>query len=510
MAEFRNFIQLLDNYDPLCRMVAPIAVLVILLLPVLTSDKFTSQWKTNLLVGAAIFAGIAYTIYAFHYLALSAPYDHLEPTMVTVARLAAAGAPVYHSVDAASRYSMVYGPNAYLAPLLAMKVFGPAASSVKLMSALFAVGSLVLVWDSLRRSSQDAFSKAAGILYFCGATLLFRQVLVWMRSDSQLLFWMSLGVWGPTRRGNGLAFAIVGFALGGCFGTKVHGLFYFAPVIALLVKRGTPTRWLVLWSTALISTAAPFLFPCVSLTGYVVWLALALRHGVGAIALLNLVTMAGFLLLPVLLAVLSRISGWSDAGRSDFFRLNRGAIILGGIGFLVVLVVGAKKGAGETHLFPFIPMGSWLLAWALATDARNSASGGGFRVAILPFAGAAIVVCLPLLASVRYWWWEANDHSPTPESDIRKYLGEHPHDTVEMGCGGFASYPLTFARIELPPVKTFTFDAGALMDMQESGLEIPKATLAAFKQGVVSRISPPASSTRRLLRAIPMMYFTSC
>lgn len=184
---------------------------------------------------------LVYVVNAFHYVFQAGFYDHVEPSVVTIVRLLDAGQPVYHDLSSASRYSLQYGPNCFIAPWLAIKALGDSIPSFKVLSAFFAIGTLGLVYSALRSSVTTSFARQAGLIYLCGTSLLFWNTMVWIRSDSQMLFWTALGLWAALRKHSFFSFAVMGAAAAACFNTKIHGIFYFAPIIALAMRQ---SRWL--------------------------------------------------------------------------------------------------------------------------------------------------------------------------------------------------------------------------------------------------------------------------
>ncbi len=57
--------------------------------------------------------------------------EHIEPNIASVSYLLAKGAPLYHDVSSAQRYSFPYGPMAYLPYAWALQAFGATVASLK-------------------------------------------------------------------------------------------------------------------------------------------------------------------------------------------------------------------------------------------------------------------------------------------------------------------------------------------------------------------------------------------
>ncbi|MCB1150569.1 hypothetical protein KDK88_03435, partial [bacterium] len=69
----------------------------------------------------------------------------VEPQVATVSALMNDGAPVYHTVDAAERYSILYGPSLYLVTGALLEVFGPSIPVAKSGAAAALILSLPLL-----------------------------------------------------------------------------------------------------------------------------------------------------------------------------------------------------------------------------------------------------------------------------------------------------------------------------------------------------------------------------
>ena len=77
--------------------------------------------------------------------------DHVEPNIVAVSSLVSRGAPLYHGLESAQRYSLLYGPMSYLPYVWALRIFGQQVLSVKLVVAVSAnVALFALLWHAYR------------------------------------------------------------------------------------------------------------------------------------------------------------------------------------------------------------------------------------------------------------------------------------------------------------------------------------------------------------------------
>ena len=78
-------------------------------------------------IGISVYAAVAiwYAVVARSY------YDFAEPTVASIAWLFDRGLPIYHAIDAAERYSHIYGPLAFMIPGWFLAAVGPSILTSK-------------------------------------------------------------------------------------------------------------------------------------------------------------------------------------------------------------------------------------------------------------------------------------------------------------------------------------------------------------------------------------------
>ncbi len=435
---------------------------------------------------------VVYVVYGLHYLGMGRCFDHLEATVVATTRLLDLGRPLYHDRDAPSRYAMLYGPNTYLVPWLLARLGGGSTSALKLVSAVFALGAFSLTAVTLRTTARSPLALWSGIAYFGAAALIFREKLIWLRGDPQLFFWCALGLWGATRRRAIAGFALVGLALGAAVGTKAHAFLYFVPILALVARPRGRAEWGAFLACALLAIMAPFVLTGVPLADYLGWLGLAARHGLSPTLALQVVVTGGFILLPVAIAVAGRLAAMTPEARSEFTSARRGAVLAVAFAAAALLIPAAKLGGGEWHLLPLVPIAAWVLARATSHEgappdpsARMPWGRGG--IILGSYLVLATLQCLTLPLQVAHGLVSRAPEQRAIAAEARRLAAKYAEGSLEMGYAGDSTYVRTFARTELPPVPGLVLDAGALMDMEESDLGIPRASLNALSHGAVKR-----------------------
>jgi hypothetical protein len=471
-------------------LVVPFMLLALVVSSSQKTRKFIAANLAVIMLGMTLLCVLAYLVNGCCYVFVAGYYDHLEPSVVTIVRLLDDGKPVYHDVSSASRYSLLYGPNCFIFPYLAIKVFGDSVVSFKLLSGLFEVGSLLLVFLAIRSSTVSSNARCAGLIYFCGASLLFWDKLVWVRGDPQLLFWMALGLWAATRKTSLISFIVMGIAAGACINVKVHGIFYFAPVVALAMNKGHWVQWGAFVFTVVVVVAAPFLLiPEVNFSNYLLWLKMASKHGVGFAEMFNLLVLACYLLMPLALVAGEKFFAFPSEGQQGLLRGHTIQWATAILGVAAVIAVASKKGAGESHLMPLTPLGAWWIAFLLDKVADNPSTPAykvPWRTVMAAFIALAVCNSMKTLAkAVVTYKHDRESLFVKVMDDTRNVALKFHGQTIAMGCGSNSTYEMTFARTELPLTGEFVLDTGALMDMQQSGLALPQATLDAFANGAV-------------------------
>lgn len=412
----------------------------------------------------------------------------VEPTVASLSWLLADGEPLYHGLDEAPRYSVLYGPTVFLTNGLFLEVLGPTVASAKVASLLGVLGSLVFLYAALARPSRDLVAlgiTALGVLFYW--TQGFAVYLV--RPDSLLLFSVGFGLFAAVRTRRWIAVVATGAALGFAVNLKVHAAIYFIPVLAALWRAHgmRPALWAATSSSVFI--LAPFLLhPQISGVNYLAWLGNAVRHGLSTQTLADTLRYAVYLLLPVV-AVLALCRA---PGR--LVREYRGllASLVPAVG--LALFTAAKPGAGLVHLLPLVPSSLYvagrLLRRVLAEGSLIDLAGPvHFRRSMVV---AVVLTCLVAggvneFRAVRLVDWQF-DQAPGLVADMREVMERYPDLTVSMAVGGENG---AFRNTWLRPLLVFAdhpllLDPIAVMDYRMAGLDLPDETYRAVAEGAVS------------------------
>lgn len=427
----------------------------------------------------AVFAGIA-----AWYVALEGFAGEVEPVVSTLSWLVSHGHPLYNPLDAAERYSVLYGPSVFLTNGLFLKILGPSIASVKIAAALGGIGSLVFLYAALARKRRDTTAialTAAAAMYFWAQGFSVYAV----RPDALMVFALALGLYGAARLRPVLAVVTVAVTAGFAVNLKLHGLLYFVPVVALLQARCGRRAALAALTGAAAVTALPFLFnDQVSLVNYLAWLSNATHHGLTSEFLALDLGYAAALVLP--LALVLALGGWRRWRGTTEGRLVLSLVVV----LPAVLVLASKPGAGMVHLLPLALPTVYVLGRLL-----HRLQDDRFDWRPRTRQGAAVAFALTVLLAgsvneyraVRLLDWQSRQ-MPDLAQDVRGVMARYPGVTMAMACGGennafLSTWPRALLAFGDNPV---LLDPISVMDSSLAGRGLSASTYGAISEGRIN------------------------
>src|SRR4030095_3367520 len=131
--------------------------------------------------------------------------DTAEPTMVAIGWLFHVGQPVYHAGSASDRYSLIYGPIAFMAHGFALATFGASITVSKVLGAVAGVASVGGTYLLLRRATSTAKRALVFTGLYAVMLLLFRQYSFWTRPEPLELVAVSVALALAARGGSSLS-----------------------------------------------------------------------------------------------------------------------------------------------------------------------------------------------------------------------------------------------------------------------------------------------------------------
>lgn len=430
---------------------------------------------SSLTIAAAVSVLALYAGLVSWYSMLDEYYDLAEPTISAIAWLVRLGESPYHAADAAPRYAHIYGPSLFLVHALALRLLGGGIWVSKLVGGVAALASLAILATLLARSRSHA-SAAVWTAMAAVAYLAFGNMSFWTRPEPLLALCVTAGLAAALSTSFFTAVAGVGIAMGLATGLKLTGFLYLLPVFPLVVARHRPTSMVWITVVAIVVAFVPFVsLPTDAWQDFWFWFSASSRNGLRLTLLRHNIEWAVYLAVPLALVyTVGRGSG--VVGRRSWV-VDRGHLVLAAAVALVV-ITGAKPGAGPHHLIPFIP----LIAWFAATAARDGDLTWTRRAAVaylVPIVAAAAIQQFLFITTIR------SAMSLHIGEDVRAFMQLHPSSTIGMGYGGtsgyFGSAPLTYMRPLLVfQTGSYLLDAPAIQEHQLGGIEIPPATVQAL------------------------------
>jgi hypothetical protein len=415
---------------------------------------------------ANVAASLAIAVYAaivLWYVSTSSYYDFAEPTVACIAWLFRRGQPIYHALDAAERYSHMYGPLAFIIPGGFLALVGPSIAASKAVGALAGLLSIAAVYALVRSDrggQRDAYPHAIVLTgLFAVVCLMDRNASFWIRPDSFSLLFASLSLLAAAVVKRGwLAAVAVGLCAGALLNLKLTGPLYALPACGMLIARFGIAPAIAAAATTAIAAVVPFVaFGNVSIENYLVWVRTSAANGLVLSIFRHNLEWALFLLLPLVPAALAR--RWFSLG-----------VIVGIVG---VAIAASKPGAGPYHLLPFWPA----IIYAIALTGRNGAATATAR--------AAFVIAAVLVASLQQIYFVAITRSSDADAavdDLTRIVRANPNRSVAMGYAN-AGERSTFVRPLLVfGGQPYPIDAPAVQEYEMSRLDIPPATLDTLRR----------------------------
>ena len=433
------------------------------------------------LILSAAFSGVG-----LWYLTQDGFAGEVEPLVSSLSWLFQGGNPLYHALDSPEQYSLLYGPSVFLTNGLFLRVLGPTLVSAKLASILAGVGSLLLIFGSVATSLKDRLAWLA-----VGASVL----LYWshgfgvylVRPDALLVCSVAFGLFVVSRSSPRLGLIGLAAAVGFAVNLKIHGGFYFLPVLYVAAEKWGRRPVFGSLALAAILVAAPFaLNSQISPGNYLAWVANASRHGLDPreLGLVLRILFLSFLPLGILLVRLS--------GQISLLRPYRGRVISLLAGMAPVLILASKPGAGPVHILPFVPVVIWLPV-AIWRDIRPQVIARPWpRPAVAQAVVAGAVSTLVLAGAVsgyratRLVSWQLGQEAGLAD-EVRGIMARFPDLDIGMACGGEnASFSHTWVR----PLLVFAdnpllVDPISVMDCRLAGRTLPVATHRALVAGLI-------------------------
>ncbi|MEA2737021.1 MAG: hypothetical protein QOH05_328 [Acetobacteraceae bacterium] len=393
--------------------------------------------------------------------------DHVEPSIAAVSWWYSHGHPLYPALDDGDGvYGLVYGPLLFQVTAAALAL-GPSILLSKLPGFLgfwLACGALAWALRPLLPSARQSLLPVAVMVLVAGG---YWRAAYWVRAEPFLILFAALASCSYIRFGRTAAAVSLGLLSGCAVNMKLHGALYILPYAVGLLAYPASTASRVRIAAigigcGLFAAALPFLDPNVSLVHYVAALRATLNHGLDRSLLIADLWFGAVLIMPFLIVAWQRVRGEVHPDRP--MGLAYCACVL------VVCLIGGKKGAGPTHLLPFLPL--FLFFVARAAQSARVPDNLAARSAVLPIYFLALVVAYaPSFVSnlLSLQAWDRIVDNPAFREEATQLYAAYP--TAGMGAAGGQSYALTeYAVIGVFAGGPLVFDTTSWMDLQKDGV----------------------------------------
>ena len=379
---------------------------------------------------------------------------------------------MYHAADAAARYSYLYGPLTFLANAAVMQLAGASIFASKLAGIAALAIAACCAGIVARRVGMRGLGWAAAFAGFLAICSMFGNLAYWNRPDSFLLAASSGAVLLATVTPGPVSAILFGALAGAMVNLKVYSALFAAPpfLFALLSTR-RPVSFIALAVVSfLVICLAPFESSNVDFGNYVQLLRAASQQGLNPGEFVGVVGMALVCCLPPLLLL-------RDQRPMPARYVWTLALFL--VVTAAIMVPASKIGAGPHHLLPLLPIALWLMLLRLRAPAPPVAPRPSPRW--LATAAAAVLLWTAaagqgqiLLDAIRQW-----AAASAAAAEVRAVVDDPAMRSVQVivrsGVGLSGKVQPAFMG------DGFLIDEGALMDMNQAGMRLPDATLAAIR-----------------------------
>ena len=293
-----------------------------------------------------------YLMMLANYMLYPSYFDHVEPTVASIAWLGMHGHAFYPNWATDDVYGWVYGPVLYLLHGLFLLI-DPSIIISKILGVASLLGAFVVFFYAIRHKVAD---NSTSFLFTVSLIMLFvpfGPYSYWTRAEPFLILISALALLAAIRLRPFAAGTIIGVLAGLAAGFKIHSFIYLAPTAIMTLARTQIPRDRVI--LALIGAACAILFVLLpfclkesSLVVYSQYLNIIAKHDVSFAVFRANLLFALVLITPsvVILVwrrpVISSVDSWLLAGLC--------------ISIAIVVVMSSVSGAGPYHLFPFVPL----------------------------------------------------------------------------------------------------------------------------------------------------------
>ena len=366
---------------------------------------------------------INYFLFIILYILYENFCDHVEPVVASLSWLFQTGKPVYNSAGSGELYSLVYGPVLYIINGFFLKILGPSIISAKAGGIVVASISTLLNYRTLKKISnyRTAFIISG---YITAGYLIFGHCSFWNRSDSFIIFFVSLAIYTIVKGNSLYALIVTSISLGLSVNMKIHSFLYFIPVLILFHETFKTKLTVCSLAISAITAALPY-FICsnIDFFDYISYLQDGTKTEFSKMVFLKNMEFIFLFFIPVII-----------------YEKNKKYSLSLLISILFTSIIGSSTGAGRYHLLPFIPLLAYFFT-LLLNDLKEKIS--------LKIISASVVTIMLMYIFTPYSsinYMGNNRFKRTIQKDLIGIMNSYPGKTIHMGYGDINNYPFTYVR----------------------------------------------------------------
>ncbi len=385
--------------------------------------------------------------------------DHVEPVVASLAWLFHTGKPVYNSAGSGELYSLVYGPVLYIINGFFLTVLGPSIISAKAGGIIVALISIVFNYGTIKKISnhRTAFIMSG---YITAGYLIFGHCSFWNRSDSFIIFFVSLTLYAMAKNNPLCAMIIMSLSLGLSVNMKIHSFLYFIPLIILFHEKFKTKMTVYSLTLSAITAALPFLiFSNINFFDYMSWLQKGTKTEFSKTVFLKNMEFIFLFFIPVII-----------------YEKNKKYSLSLLISIFFTSIIASSTGAGRYHLLPFIPVLSYFFT-VILTDLKEKIS---LKIISASMLAIMLMYIFTPYSSINYMG--NNKFKRTIQKDLINIMNSYPGKTIHMGYGDINNYSFTYVR----PLLIYRGNPCIIEGPALFGRDIPAQILNKLKSGYIN------------------------
>jgi hypothetical protein len=401
---------------------------------------FTSSIVVGTMVALGILTILVYISILIYYLLYPNYTDHALPTVASISWLWMHGHDLYPNWTAGDVYILPYGPLIFLLNGMAL-LLSPSIFCTKLLGILplgIALAATLILLKRTTGSGLTSFFLLASLVLLFGTL---DQFVYQNRAEPFLILASVLGLLiiasGPSSL---VAVVSVGVLAGAAAALKLYGFVYLIPVAAAAVARVETLRGRLVMAIigslcAAASALLPYLEKGVSIGGFLQHLRVQLGQHWRASLLIQNLLVTLILTVPILVIWIWRKHALNHPDRWLFIAFWLSAVL--------VVITGAKSGAGSYYLLPLMPIWIYMVAVGCASFVTKAKLG----TALILFVSFFLAYGPNLLLNERSrtYLYLATQRERDQIAEMNAYASSYPD--AQIGVSDDEHYSSYFYRV---------------------------------------------------------------